>query len=300
MEHDSDQADGLLRPQRSQLSDYSLNSNTTLVNSPSSPPLHRHSYRRADSAVAERDSSDHAAAVSQHDGHGLGISVLDEQKQMSTAKKSVGCESNSGSPGFLLSSISEDSSGKDRCDDEQDENHFPGDPDLSSHQPFTASSDHEPLRNCLPPTKAEFDCRVKNRPGSGRKSWLAVSVLVLAIYSTVFSGIWLVLATKKQPYGRTVSRRRVPFTTVSTLYTALAKSIELSFVTVFVAFIGQVLSKRALLQPRGVTLSEMTMRSWIMQPGSYISEPTFSFQRKFPVERPILRAVGSSCSQKSV
>ena len=270
------------------------------MNSPSSPPTHRHSYRRANSAVVAEDSSDHAAGVSQHHDHGLGISSFNEQKRMSIAGKSVACESNSGFPNLLLSSMPEYQLGKDRCDGEQEENHSPGDPDLSSHQSFTGNSDHEPLGKRLPPPGAEFNCRIKHRPGSGRKSWLAVSVLVLAIYSAIFSGIWLVLAIKKQPYGRTVSRGRVPFTTASTVYTALAKSIELSFVTVFVAFIGQVLSKRALLQPRGVTMSEMTMRSWIMQPGSYIPDPCLSFDCKCPVERTLLRAVGSSCSQKPV
>ena len=271
MEHDSDQADGLLRPPSSQLSDYSLNSNTTLVNSPSSPPLHRHSYRRADSAVAEKDSSDHAAGVSQHDGHGLGISSLDEQKRMSTARNSVAWESNSGSPDFLLSSMSEYRSGKDCCDDEQKEIHCPGDPDLASHQPFTANSDHEPLQKSFAYTEADFECRMRNPPENKRGSWLAISILVLSIYSTIFSGIWLVIAIRKQQYGPIVSRGRVPFPTASTMFTAFAKSIELSFATVFVTFVGQVLSKRARFQPRGVTVAEMSMRSWIVQPGTIIS-----------------------------
>lgn len=271
MEHDSDQADSLLRPLSSQLSDYSLNSNNTLVNSPSSPPLHHHNYRRVDSAVVEEDSSDHAAGVSQHEGHGLGISSLDEQKRMSTARKSVAFEGNSGAPELLPSSMSEYRSRKDRCDDEQEETHFPGDPDLSLYQPFTANSDHEPLQKSFAPTEADFECRMRKPPENKRASRLAISILVLSIYSTIFSGIWLVIAIKKQQYGHTVSRGRVPFPTASTMFTAFAKSIELSFVTVFVTFVGQVLSKRARFQPRGVTVAEMSMRSWIVQPGTIIS-----------------------------
>ena len=272
MEHDSDQADGLLRQPSSRLSDYSLNSNSTLVPSPSSPPLHRHDHLRADSAV-EEDASDQGADVSQQDGHGLGISSLVEQKRVSISRKPVGSKrrsANSGTADLLLSPMVAYRVGDDRADQEPEEI-FRTQSNPSLHQPFTADSDCEPLHKSFPPSKSEFECRLKKRPESARGSWLAVSVLVLSIYSTVFSGVWLVIAITKLEYGRSISRGGLAFVTASTLYAAFAKSIELSFVTVFVAFIGQVLSKRALLQPRGVTMAEMTMRSWVMQPGSYIS-----------------------------
>jgi hypothetical protein len=49
----------------------------------------------------------------------------------------------------------------------------------------------------------------------------------------------------------------------------MAKLIELSFVTAFVAFLGQVLSRRAFMKDhgRGVTLSELSMWRWVVQPG---------------------------------
>jgi hypothetical protein len=60
--------------------------------------------------------------------------------------------------------------------------------------------------------------------------------------------------------------------TANVLVQIFAKLIELSFVTVFVTFLGQVLSRRAFSrESRGVTLAEMTMRNWIMQPGSMIT-----------------------------
>lgn len=60
--------------------------------------------------------------------------------------------------------------------------------------------------------------------------------------------------------------------TASLIAAGLAKTIELSFVTVFVAFLGQVLSRRALVgRSRGITISEMSMRQWIMQPGTMIT-----------------------------
>ena len=272
MEHNSDQADHLLRQPSSHLSDYSLNSNSTLVTSPTSPPLHRHGHSREASAT-EEDTSGHGAGVSQQSGYGLGITNFTEQKRASITRKPVEGRSSSTkslSPDLLFSPTSAARQRETRFVDEHEDN-IHNDSDVPSHQPFAANSDLEPLDKRSSPTQADIECRMKSRPASGRGSWLAVSILVLAIYSTLFSGIWLIIAAMKLPYGHTVSRKGVPFTTASTLYTAFAKSVELSFVTVFVAFIGQVLSKRALLQTRGVTMAEMTMRSWVMQPGSYSS-----------------------------
>lgn len=272
MEHSAEQADGLLRQPSSHLSDYSLNSNPTLVASPSSPPLHRPGHLRGNSVI-EEDASDRAACVSQPDGHGLEISSLNEPKRGSITRKPVESKSSSVIPGsadLLLSPMSAYRSGEDRFDDDQEEN-LRSDFSPSSHQPFTPNSDQEPLRKSFPPTEVDFECRMKKRPESGRGSWLAVSILILSIYSTIFSGIWLLIAIIRPRYGRTVSRGGLHFTTATTLYAAFAKSIELSFVTVFVAFVGQALSKRARFQLKGVTIAEMSMRSWVMQPGTMIS-----------------------------
>ena len=60
--------------------------------------------------------------------------------------------------------------------------------------------------------------------------------------------------------------------TATLVAAAIAKSIELSFVTVFVTFLGQVLSRRAFVQrSKGITISEMSMRSWVMQPGTLLT-----------------------------
>jgi len=60
--------------------------------------------------------------------------------------------------------------------------------------------------------------------------------------------------------------------TASTVFALFAKTIELSFVTVFVTFLGQVLSRRSIIKAsRGVTIAEMTMRTWVIQPGFMIT-----------------------------
>jgi hypothetical protein len=54
----------------------------------------------------------------------------------------------------------------------------------------------------------------------------------------------------------------------STIIAAFAKSIELAFVTVFVAFLGQYLSREALSnRSSGITLADMNLRTWMLQPG---------------------------------
>jgi len=81
------------------------------------------------------------------------------------------------------------------------------------------------------------------------------------------------LAVVQPRYGRTIqSGRSFSPSTASTLFALFAKTIELSFVTVFVTFLGQVLSRRSLVKAsRGVTIPELTMRTWVIQPGFLIT-----------------------------
>ncbi|TVY16689.1 hypothetical protein LARI1_G008030 [Lachnellula arida] len=108
---------------------------------------------------------------------------------------------------------------------------------------------------------------------SKRASWLSISILGLSLYSTIFSGIWLVLAIAQPRYGRFIrSGGNFAPSTASTVFALFAKTIELSFVTVFVTFLGQVLSRRSLAKSsRGMTIAEMTMRTWVIQPGFMIT-----------------------------
>ena len=52
-----------------------------------------------------------------------------------------------------------------------------------------------------------------------------------------------------------------------------AKMIELAFITIVVAFIGQSLARKAYKKETnvGVTLAEISMRSWIVQPGTMVT-----------------------------
>ena len=117
-------------------------------------------------------------------------------------------------------------------------------------------------------------CVSKRDIYQGRGNWLSIVIMFLAVYSSVFSGLWLLIAITKPRYGQRITSNpgKLASSTASLLFAAFAKTIELSFVTVFVAFLGQVLSRRALVKnSRGITIAEMSMRSWVMQPGTMIT-----------------------------
>jgi hypothetical protein len=118
-------------------------------------------------------------------------------------------------------------------------------------------------------------CPSKRDIHSSRKNWLSISILALSIYSTIFSGIYLIIAIMQPRYGRIIMSGAggslIP-ETASTLFALFAKTIELSFVSVFVSFLGQVLSRRSLIKAsRGVTIAELTMRNWVIQPAFMIT-----------------------------
>ncbi|POR38851.1 Uncharacterized protein TPAR_00931 [Tolypocladium paradoxum] len=106
-----------------------------------------------------------------------------------------------------------------------------------------------------------------------RNSWLSAIIFGLSVYSTVMSAIWMVVAFVQPRWGHKISSRGGLLPSTATLVAALvAKTIELSFVTVFIACVGQVLTRRAIARrSRGMTLAEMTMRNWVIQPGSLIT-----------------------------
>jgi hypothetical protein len=69
--------------------------------------------------------------------------------------------------------------------------------------------------------------------------------------------------------------------TAQIVSTVIARTIELSFVSAFVGFLGQVLVAEAFVEgdvpdqgtpKRGITTAEMAMRSWLSEPGTILSE----------------------------
>lgn len=129
------------------------------------------------------------------------------------------------------------------------------------------------LADMVMPFLEHDGCASRRDIHSSRKNWLSVSILILSVYSTVFSGLYLVVALMQPRYGKSImSGGKLTPETASVLFALFAKTIELSFVSVFVAFLGQVLSRRSLIKlSRGVTVAELTMRNWVIQPAFMIT-----------------------------
>jgi hypothetical protein len=106
------------------------------------------------------------------------------------------------------------------------------------------------------------------------KPWSAINLfmLFLALYTFVFSGVFLGIALAKPRWGHRIGKDGMSPSTATLLSALFSKTTELSFVAVLVTTIGQILSRRAIARksamgPKGITIAEMTMRSWILQPG---------------------------------
>mgnify|MGYP004193786181 CR=1 FL=1 len=73
-------------------------------------------------------------------------------------------------------------------------------------------------------------CAAKHDIHSRRRSWLSISILFLSVYSTLFSGIYLVLAIVQPRYGRAIhSGGKLTPETASILFALFAKTIEQCF-----------------------------------------------------------------------
>ena len=266
-----------LREVSSILSDSSFGSNSTFVASPGSPASHRPGYRRVPSAVDESplQAESKMSPPSTQEHHGLGITGYENHFEEKTGEVPMGNEDPQitvspadplVSPTSTKLSGTMDFEGKAQNSRDEDQ-HLENASTAQLLHPFPADTTYDSGQSGL--ESRAFSCRSKASLTSGRGSWIAIAVLVLSMYSTIMSALWLGIALAKphtiSPVGK------IGPTSASVLYTAFAKSIELSFVTVFVAMLGQILSKRALGDQKSMTIAEMSMRSWVLQPGMMIT-----------------------------
>lgn len=125
-------------------------------------------------------------------------------------------------------------------------------------------------------TTDQTPLRVKKKPPKHvriqRLSWMSVWLIIMSVYSTIMSGIWLAVAIIEPRWGSTISTNGpVSLSTASLLIAIFAKTIEMSFVTLVMAFVGQVLTRRAIATHEGMTMAEVTMRTWIAQVSILVS-----------------------------
>lgn len=120
---------------------------------------------------------------------------------------------------------------------------------------------------------AHHKCESAKGIKGSRRTWSSVITIMLSVYSTAISGAFLLVALIGPNYKTITTNGKVTPSSSTLISAILAKTIELSFVTVIIALIGQELSRRASSTRRrsGVTLAELSMRGWVAQPGTMIS-----------------------------
>ena len=116
------------------------------------------------------------------------------------------------------------------------------------------------------------------------RGWTYIATVVAAVFSTLLSGVFLVVASAAPQWGRLVGKHGVlDESSANVVVQLIAKLIEVTFVTSCLGALGQLLSRRALKPtPTSTRLSDLYMRNWIVQPGSlfthfaplWISGPT--------------------------
>nr|POF07176.1 hypothetical protein CFP56_31800 [Quercus suber] len=124
--------------------------------------------------------------------------------------------------------------------------------------------DYESHRNC------KSQVRFKQKLGS----CFSTTILLTALLSACISGLLLVVALVGPRYGRIIhTKGAITAANAAFITSILAKAVEISFGTVVIAFLGQALGRRAFNpeRPRGVTLAEISMRNWIMSPGTIVT-----------------------------
>lgn len=117
--------------------------------------------------------------------------------------------------------------------------------------------------------------RQDQKPNSGFSGISTPLLFALAIYSTILSGIWFLIAVIKPHYGIFISTTggTISPSTASTVVAGIAKTIELTFVTVFLTCLGQFFTKQAFnsVSP-GISLADIQLKTMIVQPGTLVTQ----------------------------
>lgn len=138
----------------------------------------------------------------------------------------------------------------------------PGIPNNPAIAPVTVSAQEQYLPRTTPPDK---------KLTRSRCGFVTAGFFFLALYSTVMSGLWLATAIVQPRWGDMISAKkgRLSPSNAALVSQLLSKTIEISFATVFIGYLGQVLSRRAMTSnTKGITLADMSMKNWVVQPGS--------------------------------
>ncbi|KAL6718578.1 hypothetical protein ACLMJK_004670 [Lecanora helva] len=280
MDHPSGPSDTIPQDPSSVLSDKSLGSNSTIVASPATPAFRRPNSLRAPSNVELLPllPSHSKSALSHKNADGLGIfdwednheNIISQpsldRKASNAAKTSVHSLTSHISP--VLSEEYEQQGNFSKIADEAGNQVNPS-AKQSDASHFSSSASGNTYKT---QREGPFVCKSKRSLVAGRRSCVTIAILCFSLYSTIFSALWLIIAIAKPRYGKAIATTgKITPQAASVLSTAIAKSIELSFTSVVVAFVGQVLSRRAIGDRHSITLAQVSMRSWILQPATILT-----------------------------
>lgn len=135
--------------------------------------------------------------------------------------------------------------------------------------------------NLLPPDQITEGCPTHGDLLRTQWSGFTVMVLFLALFSTLFSAVFLVIALAKPRWGHRIGPRgALSYDSATLLSALLSKMVELTFATTYVVTLGQILTRRAIAKShfskenKGISIADMNMRLWIMQPGTLFTHWT--------------------------
>lgn len=101
-------------------------------------------------------------------------------------------------------------------------------------------------------------------------SWPSFSVILMSVLASGLSGLFFFVGATGPAYGNLVGTHGVLTASTAAFVTAvLAKLIESMSAVLVAVLVGQVLARKAHApdKHRGVSLAQITMRGWAMQPG---------------------------------
>ena len=116
---------------------------------------------------------------------------------------------------------------------------------------------------------------IKNKSHNGLKRYSRIALFATGCYTTLLSGAWLIIAAVKPQWGSLVNLNGGSLTPAmaSTLVNALAKTIELSFTTFYLATIGQYFTRKAISSDTdGISLSDLQLKMLMISPGTLLTQ----------------------------
>lgn len=137
--------------------------------------------------------------------------------------------------------------------------------------PYDHIDEHASLRGHLCNSSKDFKQSMFQWPGSG--------ILLLSIVSTSLSCLFFLVAAIGPRYRESVGTHgMLSASTAAFLTSLLAKIIEVSYVTLVVAYIGQTLARKAYSSKPtdAVSFAEISMRHWAVQPGWVFDQSMFN------------------------